>query len=452
MSSVINIVPFIQPILPFTQPVCGEVYLPGSKSITNRALLLAALNSGVTVLQNALFSEDTMIMVEALQKLGFFIQINPSERSISVRGEGGKIPSSTATIDVGNAGTVARFLVALLSLRKGGEYRLDGSECMRKRPINPLLTALESVGAIEVHYHGEFGYFPFTLKTKGLKPGIVKIDASESGQFLSALLMVAPLIPGGFIVDVSGQIVSKPFITMTLAMINEFGAMLPKIEQMGYRYIFNNPNGYHFTKKTYLIEPDATAASYFLALPLVVGGQITLYGLSMDPMKQGDIDFSYIVEKIGLTIRKTQKFWFVERAKKPLMQVAETDFNDISDTFLTLAAIAPLLKTPTYVKGIAHTRLQETDRPFAVAAELKRLGQVIEQTNDSILIRPHPLHPGVVETYGDHRMAMSFGILGCFDLFENGKSWLSIYNPYCCSKTFPNFFDVLDKLRVESIK
>jgi len=447
-----NIVPFTQPILPFTQPVYGEVHLPGSKSITNRALLLAALNSEITVLQNALFSEDTLIMVEALQKLGFSIQINLSEKTISIQGKGGRIPSSTGTINVGNAGTVARFLVALLSLKEGGEYRLDGSESMRKRPINPLLTALESIGAIEVHYHGEFGHFPFTLKTKGLKSGIVKIDASESGQFLSALLMVGPLVPGGFIVDVSGEIVSKPFITMTLAMINEFGGMLPQVEQRGYRYIFNGHNGYHFREKYYLIEPDATAASYFLVLPLVVGGQITLHGLSRGPMKQGDIDFSYIVEKIGLIVRKTQKFWFVERAKKPLMQVPETDFNDISDTFLTLTAIAPLLRTPTYIKGITHTRLQETDRPSAVATELKKLGQIIKQTSDAILIRPQLLQSGVIETYKDHRMAMSFGILGCFDLFENGKSWMSIHNPHCCSKTFPNFFDVLDKLRMRSVK
>lgn len=452
MNEVINIVPFTQPIVPFIQPVCGEVYLPGSKSITNRALLLAALNSETIVLQNALFSEDTLIMVRALQKLGFSIQTDALKRTIRVQGQGGKIPSTTATINVGNAGTAARFLVALLSLKEGGEYKLDGTESMRKRPMHPLLAALERVGAVEVHYHGEFGHFPFTLKTKGLKSGVVHIDASESGQFLSALLMIGPLVRGEFIINVSGEIVSKPFIKLTLAMMREFGAVLPTIEQRGYRYVFSEYNGYYFTEKSYLIEADATAASYFLALPLVVGGQITLQGLSADQMKQGDIDFSYIVEKIGLTIRKTPTYWSVERAKNPSMQVAETDFNDISDTFLTLAAIAPLLKTPTSVKGIAHTRLQETDRPFAVATELKKLGQIIQRTSDSILIKPQRLQPAIIETYNDHRMAMSFGILGCFDLFQNGNSWLSIHNPRCCSKTFPNFFDVLDKLRIESIK
>lgn len=451
-SELLNIVPFTLPIQPFTHPVCGEVHLPGSKSITNRALVLAALSPNRIILENALFSEDTLVMVKALQDLGFSIQTNFSETVIDIQGEGGWIPSSSATIDVGSAGTVARFLVAFLSLKKGGEYRLDGSESMRKRPMKPLLDALEKIGAIKVYYHEQEGHFPFTIKTRGLESGVIEVDASQSGQFLSALLMIGSLVPGELIIRTTGNIVSKSFVRMTLSMISEFGGKMPEFEWGSRGYVFRSSRGYDFKNRNYLIEPDATAASYFLALPLVVGGQLTLHGLTIDSTKQNDINFSYIVEKLGLNIQKTDQYWYIEKVKKPRINITDTDFSEISDTFLTLAAIAPLLGDPISIRGIAHTQWQETDRMYAVATELMKLGQLVDRTRDALLIRPQSLRPSSIETYEDHRMAMSFAILGCFDLFETGESWLSIDNPYCCSKTFPGFFDTLDKLRTFSTR
>lgn len=438
-------------IRPFTQPVSGEVHLPGSKSITNRALILAALSEESIVLQNALFSDDSIIMIEALQKLGFSIQTNPFQNTINIQGQGGEIPNSTATLNVGNAGTAARFLTAFLCLKEGGVYKLDGDVAMRRRPMSGLLDALEAHGATDIEYHGKPGHFPFTLKTKGYSQKGISVDASLSGQILSALLMVAPAIKKPFYVDLQKDTVSKPFIEMTLKMMEEFGGELPKLEQGGHRYAFKGTSsGYTYRQPSYTIEPDATAASYFMALPLILGGHITIHGLSSAPMKQGDIRFGYVLEPVGLNIKKLNHFWHIERVEDPLMRVPETDFNDISDTFLTLAAIAPLMKAPTLIKGIAHTRMQETDRPFAMAMELQKLGQIVDQTEDSILIKPQPLRAGTIDPYGDHRLAMSLAILGCYDLRGNGTPWLRISNPECCAKTFPNFFEVLEALREES--
>jgi 3-phosphoshikimate 1-carboxyvinyltransferase len=393
------------PIQPFTKPVRGSVTLPGSKSITNRALILAALTRGTTTLHGALFSRDTQIMVAALRALGFVVVTDENALTITIAGRGGEIPVREARIDVGNAGTAARFLTAFVCLRPDGTYHFDGDEAMRRRPIGALIEAIESQGT-----RASGRNFPFTLRTAGLRGGEVALDASESSQMLSALLMVAPHAKSPLTVKLKGAAGSKPFVAMTEAMVRQFAA----------------------APADYRIEGDASAASYFLALPVVTGGALTLpnYG---GPL-QGDMQFREVIAAVARDRRGRDQ-----------------NFREFSDTFLTLAAIAPLLDGPTKISGIAHTRKQETDRVAGMARELTKLGQHVIETEDALEIHPRPLVPGVeIETYHDHRFAMSFGILGCQDLLKNGQPWLTIKDPACCAKTFPAFFDLLAGLRAAS--
>jgi 3-phosphoshikimate 1-carboxyvinyltransferase len=414
------------PIQPFTRPVRGSITLPGSKSITNRALILAALSNRTVTLRGALFSRDTRIMIAALHALGFKVQSNEESLTITVEGRNGEIPVREARLDVGNAGTAARFLTAFVCLRPEGVYHFDGDEAMRRRPIGALLAALESQGA-----RAGARSFPFTLHTAGLPGGTVELDASESSQLLSALLMVAPFAKSRLEVKLKGETVSRPFVEMTERMLTQFAARPAE----------------------YAIEGDATAASYFLALPLVTGGHTTLPGFFTDRSLQGDVRFAEVMQRVGLSLAATDfpagtEAWAAARTPRRGVQA---DFNAFSDTFLTLAAIAPLLEGPTRITGIAHTRKQETDRLAGMARELKKLGQHVVETGDSLEIHPRPLVPGVeIETYHDHRFAMSFGILGCHDLRGDGRPWLTIKDPSCCTKTFPAFFDLLARLHAGS--
>lgn len=400
------------PIPPFTRPARGTVTLPGSKSITNRALILAVLGRKTVTLRGALFSRDSRIMVAALQTLGFAVTTDEAALTITVTGRGGEIPVREAKIDVGNAGTAARFLTAFVCLRPDGVYHFDGDEAMRRRPIGALLEALQSQGAT-----ANSTSFPFTLKTSGLRGGPVELDASESSQMLSALLMIAPLAPQPLTVQLKGEAGSKPFVRMTEAMVKQFAAQ----------------------PSDYAIEADASAASYYLALPLVTGGTVTLPGLrAAGEGLQGDSAFADVLTRVQ---------------QRPPGTLLDLNFRELSDTFLTLAAIAPLLQGPTRITGIAHTRKQETDRVAGMARELTKLGQEVVETEDSLTITPRPLKSGVeIETYHDHRFAMSFGILGCHDLHGDGRPWLTIKDPACCAKTFPDFFRLLAALREKSLE
>lgn len=437
-------------IQPFTRPVHGRVTLPGSKSITNRALALAALSRESLTLEGALFSDDTRVMAGALRALGLTVSEDEAGQSIFVMGRGGEIPNAEAELFVGNAGTAARFLTAMLCLRAGGVYRLDGTEAMRQRPMRGLLDALVAHGAAEVDYHGEPGHFPFTLRTRGLPGGELAVDASASSQILSALLMVAPFAREPLTVRLAGKTVSHPFIGMTLAMMAQFGVE-PRAGADTGPFAFE-PATYYYPRPAYVIEPDATAASYFATLPWVVGGELALercYGISL----QGDIRYVDVLGQLGAFFNADSNdliAYFKERRAAGLNE----NFNPISDTFLTLAAVAPLMRGPTTITGIAHTRHQETDRVAAMATELRKLGQAVEETEDSLTIHPDlamlmlktERGPLAIDTYEDHRVAMSFGILGSHDLHGDGRPWLVINNPGCCAKTFPNFFDVLRSL------
>lgn len=435
------------PITPFTRPARGEVALPGSKSLTNRALVLGALCDGPVTLAHALASEDTALMAAALNALGIAVTTDPRTETMGIAGQSGRIPATSADLFVGNAGTAARFLTALCAAAAQGVFRLDGAPAMRRRPMRGLIEALRSIGA-DIRCRSREGFLPIEIQARGLRGGPVVIDAAESSQMLSALLMIAPLCPAPLEVTLIGD-VRWPFVEMTARLMEDFGQ--PPIERRGgSTFLVVNTTPYRLKAPAYAIEPDATTASYFLALPLVAGGRILLPGLRPPGRGlQGDAQFLSVLEETGLTA--------TELADREGLEVAAggtgprrgitRDFRGYSDTFLTLAAIAPLLAGPTRITGIAHTRRQETDRVAGAARQLRKLGQEVVEEEDALTITPRPLASDVeIETYGDHRFAMSFAILGCHDLRKDGRPWLCVRDADCCAKTFPDFFAVLDQI------
>ncbi|MEO6569005.1 MAG: 3-phosphoshikimate 1-carboxyvinyltransferase [Opitutaceae bacterium] len=450
------LLPDLLPITPFTQPVRGEVVLPGSKSLTNRALLLAALCDQPVTLVNALFSEDTRLMAEALRKLGVIVEANETTFTVRVSNQAPAIAAlrgSATPIDlfVGLAGTAARFLTALCAALPGGVYRIDGVEQMRKRPMKGLIDALRSLGA-DIRCTGEEGFFPLEIHAHGLKGGSVSIDAQESSQLLSALLMVAPLAAAPVEITLVGG-VRWPFVQMTARLMDHFGQ--PGLERRKKNgFLVSNTKRYTLPSGSYAIEPDATAASYFLALPLAVEGSLLLRGLrGPGGGLQGDAQFAAVLAECGLSIAEDRRGLVAAFEPGRHRSGLDKNFSAFSDTFLTLAALAPVLNGPTRITGIAHTRKQETDRVAGMARELIKLGQRVVETEDSLVIEPRPLRAGqTIETHGDHRFAMSFGILGSHDLQGDGRPWLTISNPACCAKTFPHFFELLETVRQKSLE
>lgn len=444
-------------IKPINQPLDSSLSLPGSKSITNRALILAVLASGETKLEGALFSRDTRIMLAALDALGFETSSDEVAATITVKGLGGEIPYQQAKIVVGNAGTAARFLTAFLALKAGGEYQLDGDAPMRERPMSGLLDALVALGAAEFEFHGEPGHFPFTLKAKGYQGGEATVDARASSQILSALLLSAPV--GGDVKIICPE-VRPHYVAITLKMREAFGAAAVGADDSG-AYALPATNYTAPDSGRYAIEPDVSAASYFLALTLIHGGSLRIPNLSSDPL-QGDAHFVDVLAHHGLRVDADRDEWTATCNAPEEVQRGhrEIDFNSISDTFLTYAAIAPLLGESVRITGIGHTRHQETDRIAGMAAELSKLGQLVKEEDDALTIQPKPnelraralkaRNAGellAIDTYEDHRFAMSFGVLASYDLLGDGQPWLAIKDPKCCGKTFPGFFDALEKLR-----
>lgn len=451
------------PIVPFARPVSGEVTLPGSKSLTNRALLLAALCDGPVTLTGALFSDDTRLMAAALRKIGLTVEEDENACTLCVGGQDNAFKSdSPIDLYVGLAGTAARFLTALCAAAPHGVYRIQGTERMNQRPMKGLIDALRALGA-DIRCTDVEGFFPIEIHAKGIRGGTVSIDASESSQMLSALLMVGPMATHQIRINPIGGY-RKPFVDMTIRFCAEFGGQHSG-QTLGNEEIIHAPWGKYRSPEIYGIEPDATAATYFEALSLITGGNLYLPKLKgPNSGLQGDTRFLEIIQALGGMVSLTQaepagllqaRQILGTTVQGPSLDrlgvVQETDFSGFSDTFLTLAAIAPLLAGPTKITGIAHSRKQETDRVAGMARELGKLGQHVIETEDSLEIHPRPLKSGVViETYHDHRFAMSFGILGCHDLHGDGRPWLTIDNPACCAKTFPNFFELLESLRAQT--
>lgn len=458
------------PIQPFTHPACGQVTLPGSKSLTNRALLLAALCERPVTLKGALFSEDTHLMAEALRRLGFTVEANESEQTLHVANQARGFTVGEADLFVGLAGTAARFLTALCAAAPRGTYRLDGVPQMRKRPMRGLIDALRQLGA-DIRYTSEEGFFPLEIRARGLRGGRTSIDASESSQLLSALFMVATQANEPVYVELNGA-VRWPFVQMTIAMMAEFGYGVSKQTDTS---VYAIATGRYRSPGVYTIEPDATAASYYLALPLATGGSIYLPGMRPPGAGlQGDTRFIDVLRRVGAIVEPRLSEGPVDFQLGPSIRCdgvdskydgkapsrgVEQDFAEFSDTFLTLAALAPILDGRTRISGIAHSRKQETDRVAGMARELIKLGQRVDEQHDSLTIEPQLSElkrrtadrPIEIETYGDHRFAMSFGILGCHNLHGDGRPWLTIVNPSCCAKTFPNFFELLDTVRKKSL-
>ncbi|MFW5873808.1 MAG: 3-phosphoshikimate 1-carboxyvinyltransferase [Verrucomicrobiota bacterium] len=446
------------PITPFNEQLDADLPLPGSKSVTNRALVLAALAEGETRLEGALFSRDTRIMLTALTELGFTCVADEDARTIILRGHGGKIPGNSAELHVGNAGTAARFLTGMLALHPGGRYRLDGDPAMRERPMSGLLDALAALGAAEFDFHGKPGHFPFTMRTKGIDGGEAAVDASTSSQILSALLLAGPCGSAPLTLDCPD--VRPAYVEITLKMREAFGAPAARADAKG-RYRLEPVRYRAPVDGVYRIEPDVSAASYFLALTLLHGGELRLPGLGPQPL-QGDAHFVEVLTHHGLRVDAKHDHWLARcpADNDPQRGHREIDFSAISDTFLTYAAIAPLLGGSVRITGIGHTRRQETDRIAGMAAELSKLGQLVKEDQDALTIaqKPNELRARAlaarnrgellpVDTYEDHRFAMSFAILGSFDLLGDGKPWLAIKDPACCGKTFPAFFETLEQLR-----
>jgi len=409
--------------------VCGTVRPPGSKSITNRALVCAALAEGVSVLTGALDSEDTRAMARALERLGVEVDHDPSGAVIRVQGCGGRLPAAGAELDVANSGTTMRFLTAMVALGRG-RFRIDGAPRMRQRPIEDLLTALRQLGVAARSEQGS-GCPPVVIEAQGLRGGKAEVAGAVSSQFLSGLLMAAPYADQPVELVVVGPLVSQPYVRMTLAVMEAFGV---RVERQGNRFVV--PQG-RYRGRQYAIEPDASAASYFWAAAAITGGQVTVEGLGPSSL-QGDVAFCDLLGQMGCRVEATPQGLSV--AGGPLRGI-EADMNAISDTVQTLSVVALFAEGATAISGVAHIRHKETDRIAALATELRKLGAAVEERVDGLRILPGPLHGAEVDTYDDHRMAMSLALAG---LRVPG---IAIRDPGCTAKTYPGFFSDLEKLR-----
>ena len=418
-------------IHPVARPIDATVRVPGSKSITNRALLLAALCEGKSRLEGALFSDDTHYMSQALIQLGVPVSSDAKGEWFEVEGQGGRFRGE-ADLFLGNAGTAVRFLSAALCLGEG-TFNLDGVPRMRQRPIGDLLGALRSLGA-KIESANEC--LPLEIEANGLKGGAVSIRGDASSQFLSALLLIGPKTRDGLDIEIVGPLFSKPYVEMTLSMLSQWGATSSTEDLKR----FHIAGGQNFSPQTYAIEPDASGASYFFAAAALTGGKIRIKNLGKDAL-QGDVAFVDILAQMGCAVKKGKHFIEVRGPQNGALRGGSFDMNAVSDTVMTLAAIAPFASEPVEIKNVAHIRGKETDRLSALSTELTRLGVKVEERADGLLIHPaKKLKRASIKTYDDHRMAMSFAITG---LKSPG---IEIRDPGCVAKTFPDFFERLEKV------
>lgn len=413
-------------------PVDIELEVPGSKSITNRALFLAALSQGRTHLKGVLFSEDSRYFLSSLVSLGFEVEIEEEKKEVTVTGCSGEIPKKEAEIYVGSAGTAARFLTAMLALSEG-EYTIQASAQMKRRPMKPLFDALTQLGA-EFTYLEQEGFLPVLVRgvRKGLREAY--IDISRSTQFLSALLMMAPVLGEDFFIHITSEKKKGSYIQITQNMMEQFGV---KSSFDGNTYVIQG--GQSYQKEEYEIEPDVSAACYFYAMAALTGGRALVRGVHGDSM-QGDKKFLGVLEELGCKVIDTPFGIEVNGTEDGRYPGIEIDMNDFSDQTMTLAALAVFADSKTTIKNIGHIRLQESDRLSAIAAELTRMGITVEEGEDYLVIIPGTPAPALVATYEDHRMAMAFSLIG---LRSDG---IVIENPMCCKKTFEEYFTVLDEI------
>ncbi len=419
-------------IQPLQKPLDAVVAVPGSKSYTNRTLLVAALANGESHLTDALFSEDTDYMVQALRKLGISIEADPKAASFVVAGNGGRIPVDGAELYIGNSGTTSRSITSYVALGNG-TFIIDGDAPMRQsRPIADLLDALGQLG-IDARSRFANGCLPVEVRAKGFRGGKTQLDASKSSQFLTSLLLVAPYADNGLEIEMVGEFKTE-YIDITMAVMQSFGI---EVERDDYRR-FRVAGGQCYEPRAYAIEPDASNASYFFAAAAFNGGRVRVANIAADSA-QGDIHFVDVLEKMGCTVNRYAHG--VEVIGPDQLRGIDVDMKAISDTSLTLAAIAPFAKDPVRIRNIEHTRWQETDRIAAMVAQLRRLGVEVEEHRDGVTIAPSKPKSSSIDTYKDHRVAMSFALVG---LRVPG---IRINDPGCVGKTFPTYFDVWDQIK-----
>jgi 3-phosphoshikimate 1-carboxyvinyltransferase len=418
-------------IEPVSRPIDAVVTLPGSKSYSNRALLVAALARGRSEITEALDSDDTRYMRRALQALGVRVEADATARAFVVDGVDGRVPVAAATLEIGNAGTAARFLTAAVALGHGA-YVVDGSPAMRKRPIQPLLDGLRALG-VDAESREGTGCPPVVVRARGIEGGRARMRGDVSSQYFSAVLLAAPYARHDVEIEVEGELVSAPYVTMTLSTMEAFGV---RAERDGDRR-FRVPAGQRYTGRRYAVEPDASGASYFFAAAAVTGGRVVVPRLG-SASAQGDLGLLDVLARMGCEVTVAADSVTVRGPAR--LRAVEADFTRMGDVATTLMAIAPFADGPVTVGGIAQTHYEESDRPVAAATELRRMGLRVDSTWDSVTIHPGLPAPCEVQTYDDHRIAMSFAVTG---LRAPG---ISIANPGCVSKTFPEFFDVLGRL------
>lgn len=416
--------------------------VPGSKSITNRALLLAAMAGGKSRLYGCLTSDDAKHFLDCIKTLGFPVEETPDGAigsNITITGFDGEVPSKSAEIYVGSAGTAARFLAAMLAF-SDGEYILNSSEQMKKRPMQPLIDTLRSIGATVECLENE-GHFPLRIvgvKDKSDLPRSITVNIDKSSQFLSALLIAAGATGHSMEITACGSH-GLSYVDITASMMKSFGVSVQKQDTDGViKYVIAAQSGYKATD--YAIEPDMSAAAYFYALAALLGAKVAVKGVSLD-MLQGDVKFLDVLRKMGCeTVKTDDGIAVYGPADCKLIGGFTIDMSHFSDQALTLASIAPFADAPITIKGIAHIRLQECDRIKAMTDALSVLGIKTDEQSDCVTIYPGIPTGGVVETYDDHRVAMSFALTG---LRAQG---VKISDPMCCKKTFSQYFEVLENV------
>ena len=411
----------------------GTVRLPGSKSISNRTLLLAALAAGDTEIIGLLESDDTARMLDALRALGIACdRLRPGD--YRVHGAGGAVPAKSTDLDLGNAGTAFRPLTAVLALC-GGRYRLSGTARMHERPIGDLVDAMRTIGA-DIAYLGREGYPPLEIRPAARSvPNAVSVRGDVSSQFVSAVLMALPLPGGPTVINVDGELVSKPYVDITLALMRRFGV---DVAREGWQR-FLIPRGARYASPGAMhVEGDASSASYFLAAGAIGGGPVRVEGVGTDSI-QGDVRFVEVLERMGAQVKRGAN-WIEVRGRSPL-RAFDADLNHIPDAAMTAAVLALFADGPCTIRNVANWRVKETDRLTAMATELRKIGATVDEGADSLRIAPPAkLQAAAIDTYDDHRMAM------CFSLVAFGGAPVRIMDPDCVNKTFPDYFHEFGRL------
>jgi 3-phosphoshikimate 1-carboxyvinyltransferase len=418
-------------------PVAGTVRVPGSKSHTNRSLVIAGLADGASTVEGALFADDTLAMMEGLRALGFEVAADEAARRVEVKGLGGRIPAAEARVDARDAGTVMRFLTAVAALGRG-TFVVDGSARMRERPIGDLARGLRGLG-VEVRSTERDGYPPLEVRAQGLAGGTAKVSAATSSQFASALLLAAPCAAEPVTVELEGEVVSRPFLDLTLALMEEFGAEIERAGEGVFRVEAPRP----YRAGVHHVQGDATAASYFWAAAALTGGRVEVANVGTRS-HQGDAAFPDVLERMGCTVARSPEAITVAGPSR--LAGGTFDLNAMPDTVPTLAVAALFADGPVEITNVANLRVKECDRLAALAAELPKFGAEVEERPDGLRILPPPggrqaLEPSSgsvrVATYNDHRMAMSFAVAGL------AVPLVEIENPGCVAKTYPGFFEDL---------